>query len=343
MSTSSLALPPEQLQQALQRSRQRSTSRWRLFVSTPGRIAACFILVFFTLMAIVGPYLYPANLPVHPNDIYAAPSLAHPLGTDFAGTDVLALLVTGSRYVLFAAAVAAVITLGIGTVAGLAAGYYPRITGSAVMRVADFVLAIPGLPVLIVLLTIWRFGSPLSMGFVMGIFGWGGIARAVRAQTLSLRERGFVEAARGLGLPGRRIIRTELLPNLAPYIGMNLMLAMPAFIYTEVGLFFLGVVPYTTSNWGVMLNNAVVQGGALTSTRALSYLLSPLICILLITISLVTLANAVDEFFNPRLRRAAAVLPGRATAVPAGRAAAVPAGAPRRAGSRVFTPRRRTR
>ena len=68
-------------------------------------------------------------------------------------------------------------------------------------------------------------------------------------------------------------------------------------------MFFLGVVSYTTSNWGVMLNNAVFQAGALTSTRSLSYLLSPLICILLITIALVTLANAVDEFFNPRLRR----------------------------------------
>jgi peptide/nickel transport system permease protein len=300
---SSVALPPEQVHQALQRSRQRGTSRWRLFVSTPGRVAASAIIVIFTLMAIIGPYLYPKNLAINPNNIYAAPSLAHPLGTDFEGADVLALLVTGSRYVLLAAAIAAVITLGIGTVAGLAAGYYPSGTGSAIMRVTDFVLAIPGFPVLIVLATIWQFGSPLEMGLVMGVFGWGGITRAVRAQTLSLRERGFVEAARGLGLSGRRIIFTELLPNLAPYIGMNLMLAITAFIYTEVGLFFIGVVAYSSSNWGVMLNDAVFQAGALTGTRGLSYLLSPLICILLITISLVTLANAVDEVFNTRLRR----------------------------------------
>jgi peptide/nickel transport system permease protein len=300
---SSVALPPEQVHQAMQRSRQRAASRWRLFVSTPGRIAASAVIVIFTLMAIIGPYLYPKNLPINPNNIYAGPSLAHPLGTDFEGADVLALLVTGSRYVLLAATIAAVITLGIGTVAGLAAGYYPRGTGSAIMRVTDFVLAIPGFPVLIVLATIWQFGSPLEMGLVMGIFGWGGIARAVRAQTLSLRERGFVEAARGLGLSGRRVIFTELLPNLAPYIGMNLMLAVTAFIYTEVGLFFIGAVAYSSSNWGVMLNDAVFQAGALTSTRGLSYLLSPLISILLITISLVTLANAVDEFFNPRLRR----------------------------------------
>jgi peptide/nickel transport system permease protein len=299
----SIVLPPDQLQQALRRSRQRSTDRWRLFISTPGRIAASVVIAVFTLMAIIGPYLYPKNLPINASNIYAGPSLAHPLGTDFEGADVLALLVVGSRYVLVAAAIAGLITLGVGTVAGLAAGYYPRGTGRAIMRVTDFVLAIPGFPVLIVLATIWQFGSPLAMGLAMGVLGWGGIARAVRAQTLSLRERGFIEAAGGLGISGRRIIFTELLPNIAPYIGMNLMLAITAFIYTEVGLFFLGVVSYSTSNWGVMLNTAVFQAGALTSTRALSYLLSPLICILLITISLVTLANAVDEFFNPRLRR----------------------------------------
>jgi peptide/nickel transport system permease protein len=301
--TTTVTLTPEQLQRAMRRSRRRATSRWRLFVSTPGRAAACLIVVIFTLMAIAGPYLYPANLPINPDNIYAPPSLAHLLGTDFEGADNLALVVTGARYVLLAAAIAAIITMVIGTGAGLAAGYYPRLAGPAIMRVTDFVLAIPGFPVLLVLSTIWQFGSLVQMGVALGVFGWGGIARAVRAQTLSLREWGFVEAARGLGLPGRRIISTELMPNIAPYIGMNLMLTLTGFIYTEVGLFFLGAVSYSSSNWGVMLNNAVFQANAVTSTRALAYLLSPLICILLITIALVTLANAVDEFFNPRLRR----------------------------------------
>ncbi|HEY2507200.1 MAG TPA: ABC transporter permease [Streptosporangiaceae bacterium] len=301
--TTTVALTPEQLQRAMRRSRLRSSNRWLLFVNSPGRALSCLIIVVFTLMAIVGPYLYPANLPINVNNIYAPPSLAHPLGTDFEGADNLALIVTGARYVLLAAALAAAITIVIGTAAGLVAGYYPRMAGQVVMRVTDFVLAIPGFPVLLVLSTIWQFGALWEMGIALGVFGWGGIARAVRAQTLSLRERPFVEAARGLGLPGRRVITTELLPNIAPYIGMNLMLTLTGFIYTEVGLFFLGAVSYSTSNWGVMLNNAVFQANAVTSTRALAYLLSPLISILLITIALVTLANAVDEFFNPRLRR----------------------------------------
>ena len=301
--TTTSALTPQQLQQGLRRSRQGAASRWRLFVATPGRAVSAVIIVVFTLMAIAGPYLYPRNLPINPNAIYAPPSFSHPLGTDFEGADILALIVTGARYVLFAALIAAVITVVIGTAGGLAAGYYPRLAGSAIMRVTDFVLAIPGFPVLLVLSTIWDFASLWQMALALGVFGWGGIARAVRAQTLSLRERPFVDAARGLGLPGGRIIATEVMPNVAPYIGMNLMLQLTGFIYIEVGLFFLGAVPYTTSNWGVMLNNAVFQANAVTSTRALSYLLSPLICILLITLALVTLAGAVDEFFNPRLRR----------------------------------------
>ena len=301
--TATTALTPEQLQRGLRRSRQRTARRWALLLNTPGRALSCLILAVFALLAIVGPYLYPANLPINPKNIYAPPSPAHLLGTDFEGADTLALIVTGARYVLFAAALAALITVVIGTTAGLAAGYYPGLAGSAIMRVTDFVLAIPGFPVLLVLATIWNFGSLWEMAVALGVFGWGGIARAVRAQTLSLRERGFVEAARGLGLPGGHIIRTEILPNVAPYIGMNLMLQLTGFIYVEVGLFFLGAVPYSTNNWGVMLNNAVFQANAVTSPRALAYLLSPLICILLITIALVTLANAVDEFFNPRLRR----------------------------------------
>jgi peptide/nickel transport system permease protein len=297
------SLPPEQLQQALSRSRTRSASRWRILVRTPGRVISLAVVIIFTLMALIGPYLYPKNLPINAGQIYAPPSLAHPLGTDFAGTDILALIITGARYVLLAAFIAAAVTLVIGTAAGLGAGYYPRSAGRPIMRVTDFVLAIPGFPLLIVLSTIWSFGSPLQMGLVLGITGWGGIARAVRAQTLSLRERGFVEAARGLGLPGRRIIRSEILPNVAPYVSMNLMIQLTGFIYTEVGLFFLGIVKYSSSNWGVMLNNAVFQADALTNPRSLSYLLSPLICILAITISLVTLANVGDEIFNPRLRR----------------------------------------
>jgi peptide/nickel transport system permease protein len=278
------------------------TVAWQVVRRRPGRLVGLGIVTLFTLMAIFGPMLYPANLPIDPAHVYAAPSWAHPLGTDFEGTDNLALIVTGARYVLFAAFMAALFHVVFGTSAGLASGYLGGWVDTVLMRLADFILTVPQFPLLVVLSIIWKFGAPLSMGFVLGILGWGGLARAVRSQTLSLRERGFVEAARGLGLPTWHIIFREILPNVTPYIAMNLLTSITNSIYTEVGLFFLGVLPFTANNWGVMLNLAVFSAGAITTTKALPYLLSPLLCILLVTLGIVLLLDAVDELFNPRLR-----------------------------------------
>ncbi|HEX3963581.1 MAG TPA: ABC transporter permease [Trebonia sp.] len=277
-------------------------SRWRVLVRTPGRMAGCTVLATFTLMAVIGPWLYPPNLPIDPDAIYAPPSLPHPLGTDFEGTDVLALVVTGARYVLLSAVIAGAVLVVLGTAAGVTAGYFRGPGDSLLMRLTDLALTLPAFPLLIVLSTVWDFGSPYAMGLVLGAVGWGGLARAVRSQTLSLAARGFVAAARGLGLPARHIIVRELLPNVAPYIAMNLLLSVTGAIYAEVGLFFLGVVPVSTNNWGVMLNTAVFSAGALTSSQALTYLLAPLVCILLLTLGITLVLDAVDEWFNPRLR-----------------------------------------
>ncbi len=276
----------------------------RVLTRRASRMIGFIIVAGFAVMAIAGPYMYPGQLPIDPLHIYAKPSAAHPLGTDFAGTDVLALIVTGARYVLSAAALAALIHVVLGTVFGLISGYRRGLIDSVLMRITDFALTVPTFPLLIVLSTIWDFGSAVAMGFVLGIVGWGALARAVRSQVLSLRERGFIEAARGLGLSRMHIIWRELMPNVAPYIAMNLLLSITASIYAEVGLFFLGVVPFGTNNWGVMLNLAVFQAGAISSNEALTYLLSPLVAILLLTLGVVLVLDAVDELFNPRLREA---------------------------------------
>ncbi|MCL5015637.1 MAG: ABC transporter permease [Firmicutes bacterium] len=277
---------------------------WRVIAKKPGRIVGLAIILFFALMAIVGPYLYPRQLPINPNAIYAAISWKYPLGTDFEGTSNLALIVTGARYVLFAAFMAAIFTVVIGTVLGLVSGYYLGWSDSVIMRITDFVLTIPGFPLLVVLSTVWNFGQPVAMGFVLGITGWGGLARAVRSQTLSLRERGFIEAAHTLGLSPVHILFKEILPNIGSYIAMNLLLAVTGSIYAEVGLFFLGVVPFQVNNWGVMLNLAVFSAGAMSSVQALPYLLSPLIALLVLTLGVVLFLDAVDELFNPRLKEA---------------------------------------
>ncbi|GGP08541.1 ABC transporter permease [Nonomuraea glycinis] len=275
---------------------------WRVMKRKPSRMAGVIICAGFAFMGVFGPMFYPGNLPGDANQITQPPSWAHWFGTDPQGRDVLALVITGSRYVLLCAAVTAVITVVVGTSLGLFSGFKRGRWDTVLMRITDMKLTIPGLPLLLVLATVWKFGSPIQMGLVLGLLGWGGVARAVRAQTLSLRERGFIEAARGLGLSTRHIVSRELLPSMAPYIAMNMLISVTGAVYAQVGLFFLGVLPYESDNWGVMLNLAVFQAGAMIQPNALGYLMAPLLAILLLTLGIVLVVDAMDEIFNPRLR-----------------------------------------
>jgi peptide/nickel transport system permease protein len=275
---------------------------WRVMKRKPSRMVGVVIMIGFVLMGAVGPMLYPADLPRDTSALTAAPSWQHWLGTDDQGRDVIAMVITGSRYVLLAALVTAVITIVVGTGIGLFSGFKRGRSDTVLMRFTDMLLTIPGLPLLLVLSTVWKFGSAVQMGLVLGLLGWGGVARAVRAQTLSLRERGFIEAARGLGLSTGHIVGKELLPSMAPYIAMNMLIAVTGGVYAQVGLFFLGVLPYESDNWGQMLNTAVFRSGALTAPNGLGFLAGPLLAILLLTLGIVLVVDAMDEIFNPRLR-----------------------------------------
>ncbi|NRQ33449.1 ABC transporter permease [Nonomuraea sp. NN258] len=275
---------------------------WRVMKRKPSRMAGVVIVVGFAFMGVFGPMFLPEHLPSDVNKLTQPPSWEHWFGTDPQGRDVLALVITGSRYVLLSAAVTAIITVVLGTSIGLFSGFKRGRWDTVLMRVTDMKLTIPGLPLLLVLATVWKFGSPIQMGLVLGLLGWGGVARAVRAQTLSLRERGFIEAARGLGLSTTHIVGKELLPSMAPFIAMNMLIAVTGAVYAQVGLFFLGVLPYESDNWGVMLNLAVFQAGAMIQPYALGYLLAPLLAILLLTLGIVLVVDAMDEIFNPRLR-----------------------------------------
>jgi peptide/nickel transport system permease protein len=273
---------------------------WRVMRRKPSRLLGVVLLAMFIFMATIGPMLSrPAR---DPNNTFAPPSLANPLGTDFQGVDVLSQLMSGSRYVLLTALITAVITVVLGTCIGLFAGFRRGRVDSILMRITDINLTIPGLPVLLVLSTVWQFSSPLEMGLVLGLLGWGALARAVRSQTLSLRERGFIEAARGLGLSTPHIVFRELLPPIAPYIAMNLLMSMVLAVWAQVGLFFLGVMPLIGDNWGVMLNRAVFDHGAMTTTTRMHLLIGPLLALVLLTVAFVLIVDAMDEVFNPRLR-----------------------------------------
>ena len=275
---------------------------FRIIVRRPGNLIGLLILIVYVITAIAGPMLYPPILVPHPSAIYSAPSWAHPLGADYAGRDVLALIVIGTRSVLEVAFMAAVITVFVGVLIGLVSGFTGGRTDAALMRIVDAVLTVPTFPLLILLASLAVLTNPLLIACLLSITAWGGLARSVRSQVLSYREREYIEAAKSLRLSTAHIIFREITPNLMPYIIMNLMLNVTNAIYAEVGLFFLGVLPFKSDNWGVMLNLAYTQGGAMYSSKSMFYLISPMAAIMILQLGIVLVLNVLEEIFNPRLR-----------------------------------------
>lgn len=275
----------------------------RCFLNRGGRIVGLVILAIYAFVALFGSMLLPSDaLKPKPSQAFLAPSLSIPLGTDFQGVGITTDLIAGTRGVLEVGVGAALIITFVGTVLGIAAGYLGGVSDMILMRFTDVVLSLPTFPLLLVIATILRSSSPLLLVIMLGAVGWGGLARAVRSLVLSLRERDFVEAARGLQLRRRTIMGRVMLPNLGSYISMHLLLAVTGSVYAEVGLLFLGAAPFSTTNWGVMLNLAAGEGGALYDPSAVMYLLSPILAILILQGAIVAILGGFDEMFNPRLR-----------------------------------------
>lgn len=260
------------------------------------------VILMFIAMATFGPLLVPLDTKADISKRYLPPSLSHPLGTDYAGRDVLSQVIWGSRDVMAVGLLAGIITVSIGVIVGIVSGFKGGILDTVLCTVMDIMLTIPGLPLMIVLAVYIRAVNPLYTALILSITPWASLARAIRSQVLSMKEREFIEAAKVLGLSTFHIMFREILPNLMPYVAVNFMFAVIGAIYASVGLYMLGVLPFTALNWGVMLNLATHAAGALFSLESLHYLLAPIIFLALLQSGFVLFSRAVDEVFNPRLR-----------------------------------------
>lgn len=259
------------------------------------------ILLFFIVVAIVGPVFIPFSTMEfgEVEDILLPPSAKHLLGTDDMGRDVLANLISGSRISLLVGAVATAISMIIGTSIGILAGYFGKGIDNLLMRFTDFFLVIPWLPLMMVLAAI--LGTNLwNIIFVIGITGWAGTARVVRAQTLSIKERQFVERTISIGAGSTHIMLRHILPNVFPLVFANTVLVAAVAIVSETTLSFLGLGDPTMASWGMMLHYAF-EGGA-TAAGAYWYYLPPGICVVLVVLAFTLLGYAFDEILNPKLR-----------------------------------------
>lgn len=268
----------------------------------PTAIVGLGILIFFVLLATVGPLVVPLSKEQNPAMMYKPPSKEHWLGTDYAGRDVLMQIIHGAGPVMTVGFLTSLISVSIALVVGMVSGFMGGIVDTVLMRITDVFLTIPGLPLIIVLSMYVKATNPLVIALLLSVSAWGGLARAIRAQLLSLRRREFVEAASTLGLSNAYIMMQEIFPHIAPYVLMNLLLSFTGAIYAQVGLFFLGVLPFSSVNWGVMLNFAINQGGALYSRDSAFYLISPMAAIVLLQVGSILFIQVLDELYNPRLR-----------------------------------------
>ena len=257
-------------------------------------------LLIYIFMAIAGPYIVPLDTIPKPEQRYLPPSWEHPLGTDFEGKDIFSQIINGAGDVLFVAFLAGTVTVLIATILGSVAGFKGGIWDSAIMAVDEILLTIPQFPLLSVLAALTRLDN-FTLALVIGVLSWPALARAIRSQVLSLKERDFIEAARALGLDAKHIVFTEIMPNLMSYIVVSWILSMTGAVYAQVGLVFLGFVPFTSHNWGVMINLAWTWG-AIYYKNSVWYIISPIMAITGFQLSAILFSRALEEIFNPRLR-----------------------------------------
>ena len=286
---------------------QRFLEGWSLFYENlVGRIGLILLLVF-GLMAVcsyIPPMIDPMYHPmtgVDPNVFRSTPpSATHWLGTDNIGRDLLSQLLTGARIAFLVGISAAFMSIVFGTLIGMIAGYAGKLTDSLLMRFADMIMVMPSLLVVLLLSSLFGQLNIWIIVLLIALFRWPGISRVIRAQTLSLKERPFIDMARVAGASNLRIIFRHILPNVLPMALLYMTFRVTSAIIVEAALAFLGFGDPNTVSWGMMLQWVWKTGHMFQSPY---WLLPPGICISLITLAFYMMGRAMEEVLDPRLRK----------------------------------------
>lgn len=270
---------------------------------SPKVIIGVVILLGFIVLTVIGPWVAPYNpssttfLPNQP------PSIHHWLGTTLLGQDVWSQLLVGCRQTMVVSFIAGFGATILSIVVGLSAGYLGGKWDEYLSLFTNVFLGIPGLILLIVITSLLPPGAqanPIVVGLIIALTGWAWGARVLRAQTLSLRDRDFVEASRIIGESKRRIMFAEIVPNLLPILASSLLFTILYAVGVFTTLAFLGLTNPAVWNWGTMLFWAQTNNAALAFEWW--WVGPPGIAIALVGTSLALINFGIDEFINPRLR-----------------------------------------
>jgi len=256
------------------------------------------IIGAFTILAIFAPLFTPYHPDKPVSTPYSPPSLKNWLGTDNLGQDVMSQIIYGARISLLVGLVVALAATFIGTIVGVLSGYYRGATDQGLMRFTDVMLVLPQLPLMIILAA-YLGPSDNSIIIVLTLTSWPLVARLIRSQTLSLRERPFTDASRVIGSSNSRIIFKVIIPNLLTLIAANVVLMITTAVVGEAGLDFIGLGNPSVVSWGTMLYWA--QAYALFN-GAWWWVLAPGLCIALLGLGAVLVSLSIENVFNPRLR-----------------------------------------
>jgi peptide/nickel transport system permease protein len=270
------------------------------FLAHRAGVAGTAILVVAALVAVIAPLLIPADaldvtrVTAAP---WQAPGVEYWLGTDHTGRSVALLVVQGAGTSLFVGLTAALLAVGIGTLVGIVSGHFGGLVAGALLRVTDFFLVLPALVLAIALSTV----LPRGLGTIVlaiGLTSWPSTARMVRAQTLTIEARPFVERARALGGGHGHVIGRHVLPSVVPLVLVNATLAVATAIVAESTLAFLGLGDPTRISWGAMLHQAQLHGAV--PQRAWWFLLPPGVAIVVVVLAFTLVGRALEAVVTPK-------------------------------------------
>jgi peptide/nickel transport system permease protein len=279
--------------------RRRGGVVWTILRSRPQAAIGSGVLLLTILVAIFAPWIAPYGPREKVGPPFAPPSSEFPLGLDDGGIDMLSLIIYGSRVSLIVGFAAAAVAMLIGGTIGILAGYFGGKTDVALMRVTDYFLVIPDVPLMIVIAAIWG-RSLTNIIIIIGVIYWTGTARIIRAQVKSVRERVYVRRAQALGASDSRIIFRHVLPQVAPLLVANTVLTVAIAIFAETALAFLGLGDPSLISWGRLIENAFVSNAI--SVDAWWAIAPPGIAVAVVILACTLLGTAIEDSLNPRLR-----------------------------------------
>jgi peptide/nickel transport system permease protein len=278
-----------------------AAKRQRLrFVANPKAATGLIVLAIFIVIAVIGPWIAPFDPSARSRDLIQAPSGKHWFGTTHLGQDIFSQVLVGTRGVMFVGLLAGLIATALSVLIGVSSGFLGGAADEGLSALSNVFLVIPALPLIIIVASTVPTAGDLMVALVIGLTSWAWGARVLRAQTLSLRRRDYVEASRATGESTWRIITVEILPNLTAIIASSFVGTVIFAVMSEITLAFIGISSISEWNWGTILfwaqsQQALAQG-------AWWWFVPAGLAIAILGTALSLINFGIDEFVSPRLR-----------------------------------------